>query len=59
MSAVCVSAVLTEVENQLAKFRDDLKKKLLKLPSTLEEQKKHIKYVQSSAALCANTCINM
>jgi exocyst complex component 2 len=37
--------VLAEVEKQLAKFRDDLRKKLLKLPSSLEEQKKLIKYL--------------
>ena len=37
------SSVLTEVENQLSKFREDLKKKLLKLPSSLEEQKRLIK----------------
>ena len=41
MCDVCV--VLEEVEKQLSKFRDDLRKKLLKLPSTLEEQKKLIK----------------
>lgn len=41
-STMC-TAVLMEVENQLSKFRDDLKKKLLKLPSSLEEQKKLIK----------------
>ena len=39
---LCTS-VLTEVENQLSKFREDLKKKLLKLPSSLEEQKRLIK----------------
>ena len=38
--------VLEEVEKQLTKFREDLRKKLLKLPSTLEEQKRLIKYVQ-------------
>ena len=37
--------MLEEVEKQLAKFREDLRKKLLKLPSTLEEQKRLIKYV--------------
>lgn len=39
---LCTS-VLREVENQLSKFREDLKKKLLKLPSSLEEQKRLIK----------------
>ena len=37
--------MLEEVEKQLAKFREDLRKKLLKLPSILEEQKRLIKYV--------------
>jgi exocyst complex component 2 len=37
--------VLEEVEKQLAKFREDLRKKLLKLPSILEEQKRLIKFL--------------
>lgn len=37
--------VLEEVENQIHKFRDDLHKKLHVLPSSLEEQKKTIKYL--------------
>ena len=43
LSALSLSPVLKEVENQVAKFRDDLMKKLLKLPSSLEEQKRIIK----------------
>ena len=43
MYNVCEHTVLKEVENQVGKFRDDLRKKLLKLPSSLEEQKKVIK----------------
>ena len=35
--------VLEEVENQIRKLREDLRKKLHMLPSTLEEQKKLIK----------------
>ena len=35
--------VLEEVENQIRKLREDLKKKLFVLPSTLEEQRKLIK----------------
>ena len=43
MYNVCEHTVLKEVENQVGKFRDDLRRKLLKLPSSLEEQKKVIK----------------
>ena len=48
MYNVCEHTVLKEVENQVGKFRDDLRKKLLKLPSSLEEQKKVIKCGYSS-----------
>ncbi len=37
--------VLKEVESLVAKLRADLKKQLLDNPSTLEDQKKLIKYV--------------
>ena len=36
-------SVLEEVEKQVRSLRDDLRKKLLVLPSTLDHQKKFIK----------------
>ena len=43
------SAVLHQVETQIADFRKDLVKKLYTLPSTLGEQKKTIKLVADNA----------